>query len=234
MTVVPSGASSGVMFCSPGAGASIVAGVAAAAAAAAGAPDAAEAGASGATGVHPEGVAPGGAPSLMRKVLGPPAGAEASAGGGAAAGVGVAAAASGGAGVPAPPGAATAPAEAAEAGTAAASRGCGARVRCRERWRVSRRRGGRGWCRGRVGRCRGHQRDFRFVGRRGDARRRAGRRRLVGGAQRANRGGGADGRLVLGARRAYCAERNKPGRQGRQYRGESCGTAHQRQARRSS
>ena len=45
--------------------------------AAAGAPVAPVVDASGATGVHPEGVAPGGAPSFMRKVSGPPAGAEA-------------------------------------------------------------------------------------------------------------------------------------------------------------
>ncbi len=85
MTVVPSGASSGVMFCSPGAGASMVAGVAAAAARQP-VRRRAEAGASGATGVHPEGVDPGGAPSFMRKVPGPPVGVEASAG---AAAVGV-------------------------------------------------------------------------------------------------------------------------------------------------
>lgn len=72
----------------------------------------------GATGVHPEDVAPGGAPSFMRKVLGPPAGAEASVVA-AAAGVAVAAA-SGGAGVRAPPEAGVAVAEAAATGTAAA------------------------------------------------------------------------------------------------------------------
>ena len=90
-----------------------------AAAAAAGSAGAPEAGAPGATGVHPEDVAPGGAPSFIRKVLGPPAGAEASVVG-AAAGVAVAAAASGGAGVPAPPEAGVAVAEAAATETAAA------------------------------------------------------------------------------------------------------------------
>ncbi len=94
-------------------------GAPAAAAAAAGSAGAPEAGAPGATGVHPEDVAPGGAPSFIRKVLGPPAGAEASVVA-AAAGVAVAAAASGGAGVPAPPEAGVAVAEAAATGTAAA------------------------------------------------------------------------------------------------------------------
>ena len=57
----------------------VAAAPAAAAAAVAGSAGAPEAGAPGATGVHPEDVAPGGAPSFIRKVLGPPAGAEASA-----------------------------------------------------------------------------------------------------------------------------------------------------------
>ena len=96
-----------------------VAAAPAAAAAAAGSAGAPEAGAPGATGVHPEDVAPGGAPSFIRKVLGPPAGAEASVVA-AAAGVAVAAAASGGAGMPAPPEAGVAVAEAAATGTAAA------------------------------------------------------------------------------------------------------------------
>jgi hypothetical protein len=72
-----------------------------AAAAAAVSPSAPEAGALGEARVHPEGVAPGGAPSFIRKVLGPPAGVEASAA--AAAGVGVAAVAGDAAGATAAP-----------------------------------------------------------------------------------------------------------------------------------
>jgi hypothetical protein len=71
----------------------------------------------GATGVHPEGVAPGGAPSFMRKVSGPPVGFDASAG---AAAVGLAVGASGAAGVLALPEATAAPADAAAPGSAAA------------------------------------------------------------------------------------------------------------------
>jgi len=104
----------------------------------------------GATGVHPEGVAPGGAPSLMRKVLGPPAGAEASAVA-AAAGVGVPAAAAGGAGVPALPEAGVAVADASGNGNRRSARSRdGRRVGCRDGGRV-----GRDRRRGRTGPRRG-------------------------------------------------------------------------------